>query len=235
VEQPLEVQVVCLRADLDGFSAAVQTAFTEGEPAVRALVDRFHAIMRHVEQYCASIKRKVISLPWAGDCSSHLFFPLMGESYETARQYLPATAAAEWHDQISEQVFGKVTWSVGVAGGDDDEGSNGFVLVAPINTGRRDLLVAAGWGVRRSLDAQEADGVRGRDSVVPVQDYDALDSVWQAPFSKLDSRFWISSGLSVSKVQNAAIQSGKQTVEIYVPQVIRPVPSPKPHWDYERA
>ena len=235
VEQPLKVQVICLRADLDGFSAAVQAAFSDGEPAIRVLVDQFFGVMRYVEQYCASIKRKVISLPWAGDCSNHLFFPLMGESYETARQYLPATAAAEWHDQISEKVFGKVTWAVGVAGGDSEEGSNGFVLVAPIKTGQRDFLVAAGWGVKRSLDAQEADGVKGKDSVIPVEDYGALDSVWQDQFRELDSRFWISRGLSMSKIRNATIESAKRTPEIYVPQVARPVPSPRPHWNHERA
>lgn len=235
VREPLQIQVVCLRADLDGFSAKVQAAFNAGEHAIAALVDQFYAIMRHVQQYCAAIKRKVISLPWAGDCSNHLFFPLVGESYATSRQYLPATAAAEWHDQISENIFGTVKWAVGVAGGDDEEGSDGFVLVANLKTGHRDFLVAVGWGVRRSLDAQEADGVKGKDSVMPVEDYQALDSVFQAQFRKLSSLFWISNDLSLSKIRNAAVQDAKKSVEIFVPQVSRPVPSPKPHSGYDRS
>jgi hypothetical protein len=235
VAHPLKVQGLCMRADLDGFSKQVSRAFEAGEPGMRALAERFYTIMSYGDDYAAKLQERVIQMPWAGDCATLVL--VSEESYARIRGYLPATAAAKWHDQMSERgrnwgdSMGTSRWAVGVAGGDDEEGADGYMLLARVTAGGRGFLVGAGWGVGRSLDAKEAEGVRGGDTVVPDVDYDALEPVYQKHFEPLDSVFWKSSGLSGDKLVQSAVQAGSVSKEkpTTYPNII--IPAPRPHWN----
>lgn len=238
VGQAIKVQGFAIRADLDGFSKQVEAAFNSGNAAIANLVQRFLNIMQYPAQFRARIG-KTIDLPWAGDCANLIVLP-NGVSYADAREYLPVKAASEWHAQRagvdstnrkwSEQV-GLAKWAVGVAGGDDKEGSDGYILVAPLAGRSRDFLVAAGWGVGRSLDAQESDGVAGDDTVIHQIDYAVLDTPHRSSFKKLDSIFWISHGLTVASLRSGGAASLASQAPIFVPNIVKPVPVARP-WCY---
>jgi len=241
VLQPIKVQGFPLRADLDGFSKQVEAAFNSGNTAIAALTQRFLRIMQYPDQFRARVG-KTINLPWAGDCATVVVLP-NGASYDDAREYLPVKAASEWHNQktladLNEQKWsqhiGEAKWAVGVAGGDDQEGSSGYVLIAPLAGRNRDFLVGAGWGIGRSLDAQESDGVAGDDTVIHTVDYGALDSAHKTSFRELNSLFWISRGLTVGSLRSRGIQSLVPDRPIVVPNIAKPVPQPKP-WYYGRS
>lgn len=194
LSSPVTVQGLCLRADLDGFTAQVEDAFDHGESAIRALIQRFLVIMEFPDLYARKINRPTIALPFAGDCANRILLLKPGESYETIQKFLPATAALAWHDgETAEEeriksirkAFHDARWSIGIAGGDDDEGSRGHMLVADIGTSRRDFRVAAGWAVRRSLDTQQAKHVIADDTVIHIVDHRLLDPSYRDTFNPL--------------------------------------------------
>ena len=117
-----------------------------------------------------------------------------GEAYGTIQKFLPATAALAWHDEEAaeeEQIknirkaLHNGRWSIGIAGGDSEEGSTGHMLVADIATSNRDFRVATGWAVRRSLDAQQADYVTADDTVIHIADHGSLDPSYRDAFNPL--------------------------------------------------
>lgn len=242
IDDPIEVQAIVLRADLDGFTKQVQQAFLAGtEQAIRALIERFLVIMEFPEQFASKMNRRVISLPWAGDCATQILLLKPDESYESIRKTLPATASIDWQDG-NGQYEGRMTeirramagtrWSVGVAGGDTEEGSSGRTLVANIQTAFRKFRVAAGWNVRRSLDAQQADNVVADDTVLPVTDYDGLNSDYQKAFNDLpgSSIFRRATLSALKKARQNQIGSAVQQRPIVMPNIVSGIiPVSKPH------
>jgi hypothetical protein len=193
--------------------------------------------MNYPREFKARIGR-TIDLPWAGDCANVVILPINSD-YDDAREYLPVNAASEWHNQKSgvdsakrkwlDQI-GDAKWAIGIAGGDDKDGSNGYILIAPLLGRNRDFLVAAGWGVGRSLDAQESDGVAGDDTVMHNIDYAALSTSHSTSFSALNSLFWISHDLTPDNLRSSGISSVTRSSPIFVPHISTPVPQPRPHW-----
>jgi hypothetical protein len=99
VDDPVEVQGLCLRADLDNFTRQVEQAFAaNNDTAIRALVERFLVIMDFPEEFARKLNRPVISLPWAGDCATQIVPLRRGESWDQFRKSMPAVAAIAWHD-----------------------------------------------------------------------------------------------------------------------------------------
>lgn len=240
ISKAIKVQGFKLRADLDGFSKQVLVAFANGEAGIAALLNRFALIMNYPREFKARIGR-TIDLPWAGDCANLVILPENGD-YHDAREYLPVKAAGEWHKQKAGidsakrkwmDHLGDAKWAIGIAGGDDEEGSDGYILIAPLTGRNRDFLVAAGWSVGRSLDAQESDGVAGDDTVVHDIDYAALSTSHSASFSTLNSQFWISHDVTPEKLRTSAIKTVAATSPIFVPQISKPIPQPRPFWQWK--
>jgi hypothetical protein len=194
VDKPTEVQGLCIRADLDNFTRQVEQAFaSKSDYAIRALVERFLVIMDFPVEFQKKLNRPVISLPWAGDCATQIIPLRRGETWDQFRKTMPAVAAVAWHDcdgadgrmaEIRKAMSG-TRWAVGIAGGDADEGSSGRLLVANLETRARKYRVASGWNVRRSLDAQQAENVVADDTVLPITDYNGLNSSYQLAFTEL--------------------------------------------------
>jgi hypothetical protein len=237
ISKAIKVQGFKLRADLDGFSKQVEAAFAKGEAGIVALLNRFALVMNYPREFQARIGR-TIDMPWAGDCANVVILPTNSD-YDDAREYLPVKAASEWHNQKAGvdsakrkwlDHMGDAKWAIGIAGGDDKDGSNGYILIAPLTGRNRDFLVAAGWGVGRSLDAQESDGVAGDDTVMHDIDYAALSTSHSASFSVLNSLFWISHDLTPDSLLSSGISSVAQSSPIFVPRISTPVPQPRPHW-----
>lgn len=155
---------------------------------------------------------------------------------------MPAVAAIAWHDcdgadgrmaEIRKAMSG-TRWAVGIAGGDANEGSSGQLLVANLQTRARRYRVASGWNVRRSLDAQQAENVVADDTVLPVTDYNGLNTSYQLAFRELrDSSIFRCARLDALKRarqnQISAIATSKPTV---VPTITGAcVPASRPFGD----
>jgi len=231
VSDPIEVQGFCLRADLDGFTREVERAFgANDDRAIMALVQRFMAIMDLPEHFAKRVQRPIISLPWAGDCATQLVLLKRGETYDIARRFLPPNASLTWNEcsqngdpstRAIREALGTTKWAVGIAGGDGDEGSLGRILTANIRTSGRQFLVAAGWGVRRSLDAQQARHVNADDTVLHIVDCRALHPDYCQAFGALPdiSIFRRATLDALKKARLKQINSaGKQSPQI-MPQI----------------
>lgn len=244
VNAPTRVRGICLRADLDGFTKQVEKAFSEGPHAVLQLVTKFREIMKYPRQFTATMKRPCIEMPWAGDCSPLILMTRAAEKMSDVRKYLPATSATFWHEQQGLENAGKVKWgtylgeakwAVGVACGDEDEGSDGVILVANLETSGRKFRVAAGWSVRRARDAQEADLVKAEDTVIPKTDHENLDFIYQKPFREHDSRFMISTFKDLKSAQDDDQKALRRPPSVHVAGVSMGIPSAKPFsHDYRR-
>src|SRR5690606_30745026 len=92
---PLKTRGMCLRADLDGFTAAVECAFKNKK--VLELVRQFTDIMQYPSEFSEKLDRNRIELPWAGDCCTILIQPRFGETVEEMRASLPIEAGVCWH------------------------------------------------------------------------------------------------------------------------------------------
>ena len=248
VDQPLKVQGLCLRADLDGFTNQVALAFAAGERGVKHLVERFVEIMTYPEQFAKVLNRKVISLPWAGDCATQIIPLNPGESYSEVRRLLMGTAPLKWHDAYAEQnadetkrkairtALEDAQWAVGIAGGDDVEHDGGFILLATISTSSRRYTIGAGWGVRRSLDAQQAKGIAAEHSVVHYDDYSALDPEFRSAFTSWPEstifRRATAVGLRAATKRIAAREAEPKEIampNIRIAPALLPIPASRPY------
>lgn len=240
IHDPLRVQGFCFRADLDGFTAQVEAAFRVGPDAILRLVIKFQRIMDVATAYGQFVQRPVIELPWSGDCANLLLLPRVGESYDAASEFLPASAGLRWHEMAAQpntaggywrDLLGTLGWAVGVAGGDEDEGNNGILLVANISASERSFRVAAGWAARRSIDGYQADRVVAGDTIVPRVDCARLDTNLRTAFRELDSRFMRATVAALKDATSAKTRKLGVASTVSFPNIQRPVPAPRPYWN----
>lgn len=241
VNSPFKTQGFYMRADLDGFTADVAKAFEESsETAVIEIVKRFSAFMAFADAFAKSLNRRVLRLPWAGDCCNMILLPRSGITYSRERSYVPAVEAARWHDLTAQadadgrkwrDVLMESEWAVSIAGGDkEEEGSDGYLLVANIETSGRKFKIASGWGAGRSHDALETEGVHGRDTVIHKVDYEALSGNYRQHFKPLNSLFYKAGDLSMGKIKNEAVKAERQTGPAIIVGSDIVLPPPKPHY-----
>jgi hypothetical protein len=224
VNRPAIIQGFFMRADLDGFTAAIKAAFEDGEQSIINLVRRFADVLEFANQYIDASKQSVdiVKMPWAGDCANLLASPLL-ESYEESQSYLPVKLAAKWHDQADREYdtnvkwkdqLGDASWAITVAGGnssgDDDSGNNGQTLIAKISLAHRDFLIAAGWNVGRSHDAFNAEPKKN-DIVVHKTDLSMLDDDLQEKFDPMSAyKIFYRTQLSLKEMQKKKVDEHKK-------------------------
>ena len=247
-KEPRKVQGFAMRVDLDGFTAQVRAAFRANDDRViMALVARFNEILTYPTQFKDRLDRPMILLPWAGDQANMILLPKPGETYADARSYLAVEAARAWHRQEFDglttlaanggqrrswrELLEGARWVIGWAGGDHEgeDNGHGYLLVANIRAGERGFLSVSGWGWGRALDAQEADYVRAEDTVLPNEDYHALDNLYQEGFRPLDSRFHRApySALQVAEeAKKSTLSISRSAPLISAPQIVRPAARP---------
>jgi hypothetical protein len=212
VDSPLKLQAVAVRADLDGFTAKVAEAFRSVNRAksIVTLVSDFLSIVATADSVLQGYGRPVIQLPWAGDCANALFLPKSAETYDEYLGYASVDVGSRWHSQKYEHTSDwEVKWALGVAGGDDVDGAEGRLLVATIPIGNRSFLVGAGWGMGRSLDAQNAEALRAGDTAIPSCDFRMLDTDNQKLYRPLTSLFHVSGCLREHDPKKAAIAAAR--------------------------
>jgi len=241
VHQPLRRQGFMMRADLDGFSARVRDAMNGSDEDAYELVRDFHSIM----QYPAAFKEtlpsgiKVLLFPWAGDCSNML---LECEDYELERTYLPNTAALNWHDQGRgtglggktnwRKVLGETKWLVALAGGENDGADHGYILTGNVEAMGRTFHVGAGWGWRRSLDAEQSKGTKAEETVIQKEDFDGLDTDLQKPFRDHPyhpTLFKVASFEGLAKSNRERRNEIRISAPAIVPATKAVIPAPRPY------
>ncbi|WFB36812.1 hypothetical protein P3T73_03425 [Kiritimatiellota bacterium B12222] len=196
VDNPYVMQGFYFRSDLDGFTARVKESFKdESGKMVERLVSDFVEIMHYAESYLHMGSRlyKVAKLPWSGDCANLLI--KAEESYSLSRKTVPPISSRDWFELRDKQndrsgylwksYMGEAGWLVSIAGGgpNTEQGGNGALLIADIQTTERPFRIAAGWGAERSLNAQAAKRVLTNDTVLQYTDYLALDKYYKRQFS----------------------------------------------------
>lgn len=228
---PARFQGFFFRADQDGFSKQVEAAFAAGQEQqmkINQLVQGFRETVQRSLAFDQATSWTCIWLPWAGDCANVILLPRDGQNYDAMREKASVIAPRAWHELWSKMDSG-TRWAVGMAGGNGEEGNDGLVLVATMNAAGRSFPIAAGWGVRRSADAYQADGVRGEDTVIPIVDRKALENVYQEAFKPLDTRFERATLLRLKEVEKKKSEQLSPRVISYKPAAATLIPPSRPY------
>jgi len=239
VDNPTFVEAFVIRADLDRFTVRVEAAFAKNDQnAIKGLVLEFLQIMKLPDAFENYMARPLIRLPWAGDCYNAILLAKDYESYEAMRDYLPAAASLRWldpdgkvnatRDQNLAAVALANKWSIGVAGGEE---SKGRLLVANISTWHRRFLIVAGWGARRSLDAQNAKGLSAGESALHDEDYAELDDAYRKAYNGWDNGPTDYCKATAAALKKAEDEKLGQKVQVVTRTPVVPVPSSRPYYD----
>jgi hypothetical protein len=237
---PYRTRGMCLRADLDGFTKKVESAFAKGRPAVEALVRQFIELMEYPREFAKQLNRDVIELPWAGDCATVFIRPRVPETVEAMRAVLPIQGGRIWHGIAKEESLSIVwqdglkdtLWVVGFACGDADEGGNGGAIIAEFTASNRPFRVVVGWCSRRAKDAQEADGTGGDDVVIPAVDWDNIEQPLRSLFSELVSApsYKKTTYAKIKQSTGGISQILAVSTPTYAKGVTTAVPASRPYW-----
>jgi hypothetical protein len=233
---PLRTRGMCLRADLDGFTHAVEDAFKNHK--VLELVAQFDEIMGYPLEFAKNLGNPHVEIPWAGDCCTILIQPRNGETVEAMRSTLPVEAGRCWHGIANDnggttrwsRSLGSAKWAVGLACGDRDEGGNGNAIIAEFPASERIFRVIIGWCGRRAKDAQETSGVKGDDVVVPIVDYQNLEDVLKPLFELLGSQYRVSNYAKLKQARQAVGEALAGSSVQHLAGINILLPAPKPFW-----
>jgi len=256
VQNPAAVQAFFMRADLDGFTRRVDDAFEaaghrkdeQGQEPLKRLVLEFIQIMKIPDAFEAhsSSFGSVIRLPWAGDCYNAVILPRDDENFDLSRAKLPALAPLSWFDpdgQINakrDPVLAAVAkqneWSIGIAGGEE---SQGRLLLANITTAHRQFLIAAGWGVRRSLDAQSGDGLKANESAIHKEDHSPLDEPFKDAYKGWTGNgpttFRKATAVDLRQARDCSMREKTKPAPTPVRSPAIVIPSAKPYCEYRNT
>jgi hypothetical protein len=239
-KQPLRDRGMCLRADLDGFTKAVEAAFAGGPAAVMELVRHFTEIMEYPREFMKlQPGRRIVELPWAGDCCTLFVRPASNESVEDLRQVFPVEGGRLWHGVADTQVdikrwksaLGDAKWATGFACGDADEGGNGWAIVAEIPTSKRRFRVIAGWCARRAQDAQECTGIGAEHVALPKVDFDNLEAVLKPLFRDVANHptYSFSTYAKLKEARQSIARSLAGSTPVRATGVTTSLPRPRPY------
>lgn len=223
------------RADMDGFSALVQGAF-QSRSALEQLVSAFLATTRSVYNYAHSTPTAAfVQLPWAGDCCTLVAIEEDHAKYQASRVSKTVEIPIEFEDQLGSKVlqknFHNVGWAYSVAGGDAHGNQLGNLLIANITLGHRTFLVAAGKGVRRSLDAETQIHIDKSEVSLFMEDKPHLKTQFKSEFNPGNSNFHLAKIPSLQRIVQI-INAGSAAI---VTSTSSSRPSPKPYSGQESA
>jgi hypothetical protein len=208
--RPVRVQAHFTRADLNGFTALVKEAFSSANKSasVISLVQEIDGVIQEAERALKTFPdRRIIQMPWAGDCVNFVAFGRSKEPFRVTQGRAPAEIGAYWNDstKLASTRYG---WTIGVAGGGPLEkatAAQGSILLARITVGDRLFDIAAGWGVGKSIRAQEAEGARKGDTIVHEADKNLLDSIYQNLFSATETSQFFRAQLTEQVLSKAMV------------------------------
>ncbi len=232
LSQAVFVRGLFMRADLDGFTSRVKQAFDNGN--IDKLVQDFSRVIEYGDNFINKASRPIIRIPWAGDCANMVIMPKNDtETIRDAKYYYPQTGAHDWlscYDGKLTPPYPNAAWLVSICAGNASTG-NCQILIAPIETEGRKFLFAAGWGVGRSLDAQNQDGLKADETVISKEDYDDLEIAYQNHFIMLNTVFAHATSLKTIKngtqMTTPTLMGSSHMVS---DKIANAIPQPRPHW-----
>jgi hypothetical protein len=231
-DRPLRTQAFCMRADLDGFSPLVASAFSRGQEAVEMVARAFVKVMEFGDVFEQQHKGS-IRLPWAGDCATFLIPPTIDIEAFRGRDWIgPVEQWQSFGADTQEKrrqrwgdMFSNLGWAVGMTYADD-----GRCLVAPIQANGRKFLTAVGAPLWAALDAQNLG--KGGDTIIHSTDYAALYPQVCSLFDKIpETEFWQTAGISLKIARAAAVDAGRSDSPDFAEKAasIQVLPKPRPH------
>jgi len=192
VREPTVANGLVFRADLHGFTKRIEEASRRGDESLKAIVGEFLMIMQIPDAFEKVIGQPATRLPWAGDCYNAVFFLKNGQMYQDLREKVLPITCLRWHDPDGQvnttrpddlrKIAARQQWSVGVSGGDN----SGRVLLANVHTPHRQFMVAAGWAVKHSSEAQNASGLGEGESAVHHEDHAQMCQPFKGKFDSWD-------------------------------------------------
>jgi hypothetical protein len=223
VEDPQKSFSISIRADQDGFTKRVEEAFSNGREAVDKLAHEFHAIMVHARTFCSD--KRVIHLPWAGDCLNLLIAVDDREAYQENRK---------------RRIFEILTeWAFSCSAGDLESNQACNTLVSRIRVGEMNLLLATGLPVERSLQAFAVESPLAGKGVLWKEDVAWLDPDFQAIIEPCPGgrnfRQFLVSGILQAQKKKALAATLLAPPSVYVPTkaqerlISQPVPTSRPY------
>jgi hypothetical protein len=233
-DQPMRMRAFCLRADLDGFSSLVASAFAQGEAAVEAIAKGFIKILEFGD-YFEKWHYGAVRMPWAGDCVSFLIPPTgvldafrgkdwiaLVEEWQSFAANTPDGRKHQWAG-----IFSKVSWSIGMTFAGD-----GCCMVAPVSALSRKFLIGAGAPLAIAEEAQNFG--KGGETLIHNTDYQAAYPIVRTLFSKMPgTEFWRGTEITLKKVRDAALEAGKSDnaskIEIVEKAATISIPQPRPY------
>lgn len=211
ITAPQRVVASTVRCDLDGFSAIVQRAFDRGQ--VGEAVKMFLEILRFGDHMLQTTPG-AIQLPWAGDCATTILPDTGTVSITSQPRWLEFSMRWQLEfDKGAGELTERTTsflkqrsarWAAGGCHGD-----TGLAILAPIAAQGRIFLIAVGWPVCKSLEAQNLG--KGDEIVTRQEDYSKLDGAAKTMFrqSRDHNDYWKTKELTSDKLRQAAIEAGK--------------------------
>lgn len=178
-----------MRADLDGFTAAIQGCLDRNDKLAEMAED-FYCLMDAAAAFVERNKQTMAQLPWAGDNFTAAAVFAAKPSYDGAipRQLVELTLEFEkdMADAAVECGFGG--WAHGVAGGDVRLKSVGNVYLAGVEVGGRRFLVGVGEGFGRSTKAFGDINPKPNELVVYNPDWEKMDEQYKKAFEPAVTR-----------------------------------------------
>ena len=228
VREPTVANGLVFRADLHGFTKRVEEASMRGDQALQAVVGEFLLIMQIPDAFEKVIGQPATRLPWAGDCYNAVFFLKNGQQYRDLRENVLPITCLRWHDpdgQVNStrsddlrKIAVRQQWSVGVSGGDNA----GRVLLANVQTPHRQFMVAAGWAVKHSFEAQNTSGLGEGESAVHHEDHAQMCQPFKDTFDSWDGGRGYRKAAKENLGSAAAEEVKKLTAEKVVGSVTAP-------------
>jgi hypothetical protein len=190
-----------IQADLDGFSSIIKQSFDTGRAdAIESVAMGFAQVLEFGD-YMRNSTPGSYGLPWAGDRAPTIVPKNVWLDFAMRWQNF-AGETSEGKKRGWGNLFKNVGWAIGGC-----HGATGTNIICSIGAQGRSFVIATGWPMVVSLDAQNL-GKSG-DIITHNLDYAQLDSATKRLFSKVDTDFWKTTALTSEKIKSSAIELGK--------------------------
>lgn len=172
-----------MRADLDGFTARVESCYDDDTELLK-LGEQFESIMDTAAQFAEHHAESLIQLPWAGDNFTAAVILASAEAYRDAVETRYVEFSLDFSDAIKgiTDKAGLPGWAQAAAGGDVHGNAHGNVYVGSVEFEGRRFLIGSGLGFGRSSQAFTDMKPATGELVIFEEDYRHLLKPYQAQF-----------------------------------------------------
>lgn len=176
-----------MRADLDGFTAQVETCFDQPD-RLNEMALWFADVMDSAASFVEVHVESMVQLPWAGDNFTVAVIFEGKDEYDEARPDRLVNHILDFDDETREGT-GENRWAYGVCGGDVHGNAVGNVFIGSVEFENTRFLIGAGAGFARSLQAFADIKPAGGKIEILEQDYQILTDQYKqrfGPVKKVD-------------------------------------------------